>query len=319
MDGSLNIMVQQVRDALHIQEPAPGSALEARYELFYHPNSICSQKVRAVLAHHNNAYTARIVNIATGETYLPSYVRLRLIGCRSVSDGLARSHTGSTSVSSSGCDALVVPTLVDWETNKVIVDSKRICLYLDTFHDESQKLRPASLTAQIDAELAIVDDFPNYQLRLGSPPDGRETPVMKKGVGGKGFGLSKVERCKLYIEEHRDEPALVEAYQAKLEKEQQAVDELLSAAAMRAVYDSVDSACHALEEKLKTSGATWLFAGKVTMADLFWAIQLLRIKNICADVFWKDGRLPMVQQYVHATASLPSIKKTVFVGAEGVY
>ena len=318
MDQSLIAIVDDLRRSLQSREPAPAERSTARYELFYHPNSICSQKVRAVLAYHHISYTARVVNIASGETYLPSYVRLRLIGCRSVPGPLARSHTGSTSVGASGCDAAVVPTLIDWIENEVIVDSKRICLRLDDAYSEEQRLRPASLAAQIDEEIDIVDNFPNYQLRVGRPPTGGETPVTKMGVGGQGFGMSKVARCNRYIRENLDEPALVEAYQSKLNKEQQGANELLTPVSMEKVYTTVKLALSRLERRLSDQGCDWLFSNEVTMADLFWAIQLLRIKNMCGDQFWGKGEFPMVRDYLHKVARLPSITASVTLGSGGV-
>lgn len=135
-----------------------------RYELFHAANSICSQKVRCVLAQHGIPYVSHPVNLFQGQTYLPDYIRLRMKGCDQIGGALAAVHGGTTSTESGGCDAAVVPTLVDWAGDGVIVDSKRICLHIDGQMPEASRLRPAGLAGEIDAELTIVDNLPNYQM-----------------------------------------------------------------------------------------------------------------------------------------------------------
>ena len=63
----------------------------------------------------------------------------------------------------------VVPTLVDWRTRQVLVDSKRICLYLDALVEAPAQLRPADLAHRIDPQLAIIDNLTNYQMLSGKP------------------------------------------------------------------------------------------------------------------------------------------------------
>jgi 2,5-dichlorohydroquinone reductive dechlorinase len=313
MDQSLDVLVRDLRDALGCEDqgPAAGGDPSPRYEVFHAANSICSQKVRTVLAQHGAPYLSRPINIFAGQTYLPSYVRIRMVGCRSLPGPLASVHTGTTSVTASGCDPAVVPTLVDWQTGEVVVDSKRICLHIDAQYDEAAKLRPAGLAAEIDAQMAIVDNLPNYQMLMGAPPSGAQTPVMKKGGSGPQFSKSKVERCERYLAEFADDPELVAAYSAKLNKELMAANELFSADAMKDAYGKAEASCRTLEETLKRGGGAWLFGETVTMADLFWGIELLRMKNLGADVFWDEGRLPRVAAYVAAAEALPSIRTSV--------
>jgi 2,5-dichlorohydroquinone reductive dechlorinase len=44
-----------------------------RFDLFHAANSICSQKVRCVLAQDHFPYSSRQVNLFLGQTYLPDY------------------------------------------------------------------------------------------------------------------------------------------------------------------------------------------------------------------------------------------------------
>lgn len=91
---------------------------------------------------------------------------------------------------------MVVPTLIDWHADAVLVDSKRIGLALDALAPEVDRLRPAALVAAIHAGLAIVDSFPNHQLLMGRARDGaapdagtmagfsRQGELVRRAVGG---------------------------------------------------------------------------------------------------------------------------------------
>ena len=96
-----------------------------RFELFHAPNSICSQKVRTVLLAHDIPFASHPVNLFEGQSYLPDYVRLRMMGCNLRGGPLASLHTGSTSAAETGCDGAVVPTLVDRDAQKVLVEDRK--------------------------------------------------------------------------------------------------------------------------------------------------------------------------------------------------
>lgn len=312
MDAELTSVVAGARAALGSEGEmiggADGEAL--RFELFNGANSICSQKVRAVLAQHGLPYLSHAVNMFRGQTYLPGYVRLRMAGCAQFGGALVSHHSGSTSAGAGGCDGAVVPTLVDWQTGGVVVDSKNICLYLDAGVAEADRLRPPSLPAAVDDELAIVDNLPNYQMLMGRKPGASEAADTKDGVGSQ-FSLKKVALCDQYLREQAGDSTLVAAYTAKRAKELSAAQELFSAEAMRAAYGRAEEALHVLEGKLARRGGAWLCGERVTMADLFWGIELLRMKNMGAAAFWEGGRLPEVAQFAAATGALPSIVAAV--------
>jgi 2,5-dichlorohydroquinone reductive dechlorinase len=285
--------------------------LQPRFALFHAANSICSQKVRVVLAYHRLAYTSRTLNIFAGQTYLPDYVRLRLIGCERSDLPLVAGHTGSTAVASGGCDPAVVPTLIDRATDAVIVDSKRICQYLDEQVTEHQRLSPDALRTAIDAELDIVDNLPNYQMLTGKPAgDDRRPDVLRKNTGAD-FSLSKVRRCEQYLTEFAADTALLSAYNAKRTKELDAARHLYTPEAMQQAYDKASTACTQLNERLETRHGTWLLGHTVTMADLFWGVELLRMKNLGAGHFWEQDRLPAVARFVSAAEGLESIRSAV--------
>ena len=289
----------------------PDRSATPRLELFHAANSICSQKVRVVLAHHEMTYLSHTMNIFAGHTYLPSYVRLRLMGCERSGTPLVAEHTGSTSMSSWGCDPAVVPTLIDRQVDDVIVDSKRICLFIDALVPDSRKLRPSLLQDAIDAELTIVDGLPNYQMLTGSPVGRDLRPQRLRENDGVKFSMSKVRRCDQYLNEISPDDELAQAYQAKRKKELDAAQHLFSDAAMHAAYAKAASACSLLESKLKAGKTTWLLGDAVTVADLFWAVELLRMKNLGANQLWENNKLPAVAKYVAAAQELPSVQSAV--------
>ena len=309
MNPSLSSLVHDLHGEMGLADSGPADGERPRYELFHAANSICSQKVRAVLAWHGLAYRERTMRIAEGQTYLPSHVRLRMIGCGQISDTLASRHNGSTSASSSGCDAAVVPTLVDWAHDAVFVDSRRICQYLDDQADSRAKLRPLAIAAAIDAELAIVDNLPNYQMLVGRRPDGRATPTMN--MGGPGFSQAKVERCCNYLKQYADDPVLVRAYSAKLDKEQDAADTLFSPESMQIAYAKAVAACATLEKKLARRTSAWLLGDTFSMADLFWAVELLRMDNLGAGEFWRNAKLPSLEEYFRTATAQPAIRAAI--------
>lgn len=289
-----------------------------RLELFHAANSICSQKVRVVLAQHEITYLSHTMNIFAGHTYLPSYVRLRMMGCARSGLPLVAEHTGSTSMSTGGCDPAVVPTLLDRQTDEVIVDSKRICLYIDALVSDALKLRPPNLQEAIDAELAIVDGLPNYQMLTGSPVGTDLRPQRLRDNSGITFSMSKVHRCDQYLSEMAQEDPLVEAYKAKRKKELDAAQRLFSDEAMRAAYEKASSACALLESKLQSGKTNWLMGNAVTMADLFWAVELLRMKNLGANRLWENS-MPAVTKFVVAAQNLPSVQSAVLAWPDAVF
>jgi 2,5-dichlorohydroquinone reductive dechlorinase len=282
-----------------------------RFSLFHAANSICSQKVRVVLAQHQITYTSHTLNIFAGQTYLPDHVKLRLIGCDFSGLPLVTAHSGSTSVSFGGCDPAVVPTLVDHHVGVVIVDSKRICLYLDAIILDLNRLRPTSLQGAIDVELNIVDNMPNYQMLVGQPPGPDQRPDKLRARGGADFSLSKVQRCDQYLAEFGGDPSLVAAYGAKRAKELDASNHLFSEDAMRLAYAKADTACTELNRKLEHAKTTWLMGNSVSMADLFWAVELIRLKNLGAGSIWERNRLPEVEAFVAEAEQLPCVTSAV--------
>lgn len=288
-----------------------GGAQAPRFELFHAPNSICSQKVRAVLAHHGLAYTSNTMSIVAGETYLPDYVRLRMHACALEGIALADVHTGSTAVSTGGCDPAVVPTLVDWTAGKVVIDSKRICIYLDAIAGGPSKLRPDALAGAVDEALDLVDSLPNYQMLVGRAPDPQRHGASPRAGTGVQFAMGKVDRCDRYLAEFANDDVLRRGYGAKRAKELSAAETLFSPQAMQAAYARAEAACEQLEHTLAGRRSPWIFGDAVSMADLFWAVELLRMKNLGAQTLWEGGARPQLADYVRRCEAAPAIRSAV--------
>jgi 2,5-dichlorohydroquinone reductive dechlorinase len=239
-----------------------------------------------------------------------------LIGCERIGLPLVSTHTGSTSVSLGGCDPAVVPTLVDRQTGQVIVDSKLICLYLDDLVSESQRLRPTVLAKQIDAELEIVDNLPNYQMLVGRPISNDRRPQQLQKNDGANFSMSKVHRCDKYLAEFANDEGLVRAYRSKRSKELKAAQNLFSNEAIEVAYARAMAACALLDRKLQSRESTWLLGRSVTMADLFWAVELMRMKNLGVGYFWEQNKLPAVEKFILGAERLESVR-TALLGWPG--
>jgi 2,5-dichlorohydroquinone reductive dechlorinase len=286
-----------------IQVRVPGSATIH----FYHAaNSICSQKVRAVLLETGQPFVSHILDIFKGDTYDPNYVRMRLMGCDAAGLPLASNHPGTTSVATTGCDACVVPTIADSASGEVLVDSKNICLELDRRNPKGPgALMPDEFRDAIESELAVVDNLPNYQLlavAVGKP---------NTEAADNSFAASKVRRCDAMIAENADDRELCRAYAAKRAKEQTAAERLFDSAAMDRARVIIESALEQLDSRLEKHGGPYLFGSSLTMADLFWGVELIRNDDLGLSLRWSNGQLPSLAAYYQRISQLPSVSAAV--------
>lgn len=268
-----------------------------RYRLFHAASSVCSQKVRAVLHATGRPYHSHLVNIFAGESYEPAYVRLRARACVEAGYPFSAHHSGSTSVVGTGCDACVVPTLIDGEGDRVVIDSRAICLSLCG----EGSLLPAGLAAEIGAELDIVDALPNYPLLASKVA--AATPE-----GGNAFAQGKVARCEALIARHGDDPLLVAAYAAKRDKEASASAGLFGAEAIRQAEAAMQAAFAALERRL-SDGRAYLHADRLSLSDIFWAVELVRTEDLGQSA-WIEA-LPKLSRYYAALKSEAAIRDAI--------
>ena len=286
-----------------------------RYELFHFVFSVCSQKVRATLAEKLVTYGSNETSILPpkNDNYSPQYVRLRLTSDAAKKYAPVSSFTGQTSTESEGFDPLVVPTLVDHETGRVLADSKAICLHLCKTLKTGTELLPADLEEAIGAQLTIVDVTPHVALLYGADPDGDRRPASMRAVMP-GVHKKKIALIEQNMALAADEPQLLQAYIQKIAKEQLASSFVIDAAQMKSSIDRAQDIIINLDNDLKNSGGDWIFGDRFTLADTFWAVSLYRLLWLGYAGLWTaDRHLPRVENYANRLFARPSVKNTIIL------
>ena len=293
-----------------VNEKAGGSP---RFELYHFFMSMCSYKVRATLDEKDVSYISHDINILPPiiQNYFPEYVRLRLRGKENADQALASGYTGRSSTETEGLDPCVVPTLVDHEAGKVLVDSKRICMYLDEVVPNN-KLIPEDLQTEIVRQLDIVDGTPHPGLFYGGDPTGDKRPDFLSDMMKTAHDV-KIAKLRENMATVSDDAELVAAYEHKISKEQGGKAFVRTQSDMRGIMAEFRDMLGNLEKDLETTGGEWLFGNRFTMADLFWGVSLFRMKWVGIGYLWstKDGDvLPRVEAYSRRLFARPSIDRT---------
>lgn len=285
-----------------------------RFELFHAGGSVCSHKVRMVLAEKSIPYMSHDLNLpgeARGvpDNYRPSYVRLRLLG----RDGapLVAGYTGQSSVATEGFDPCVVPTLVDHQEGVIITDSRRICLYLDAQSTPAASLAPAEIMDGILKASDIVDQTPHVAMLYGGNPDKDRRPAfITRGM--KGIQDLKLRILQAQMELVLGEPEMVEAYRAKMAKEEASKGVVRDPEKMRAIMPKFDEALDAFQQMLDASGGPWIFGKIFSLADVMWTVSLYRMKWLgLADLWEGKSERADIAAYAARAFARPSFKKAV--------
>ncbi len=292
-----------------------------RFELFHAGMSMCSQKVRTVLAEKAIPYTSHELVIVAGkgiytdefkpaENYRPAYVKLRIHGGRELGGGYAEAHTGSSSVETEGFDACVVPVLVDHQEGRVIVDSKRICEHLDRSVEGSIRLIPqeADAQAKVMEQVDIVDRTPHPAFLYGFHPDDDRRPDFVKAVMADVHDV-KCNSLEKFIDDNRDDEELVAAYRSKIAKERAGKALAFDPERQREVRKQAQGIVEAFDARLGTSGAAWLCGADYTLADAVWGISLYRMHWLGLASLWSQK--PRVGEYAARAYKRPSIAEQV--------
>jgi len=299
----------------------PETATNPRFELFHAGLSMCSQKVRAVLAEKAIPYTSHeLVIVASegiwsedfkpAENYRPGYVRLRMFGGRQMNARYATAHTGVSSVETEGFDPCVVPLLVDHELGTAIVDSKRIMSHLDSAIEGPIKLIPNS-TADREAVLTqvdIVDRTPHPGLLYGFHPDDDQRPDFIKGVMSDVHDV-KCTSLQRFIDANPDDSELGDAYRAKIEKERAGKSLAFDPERQRAVRIQTQEIIDDLNQRLAETGSPWVCGSDYTLADTVWGISLYRLHWLGLAAMWRE--YPLIQSYADRVYRRPSVWEQV--------
>ena len=220
-------------DRNRIVNEAPGEP--PRFEVYHFFLSMCSYKVRAVLDEKGASYISHDIDILPPNmhNYFPEYVRLRVRGGEATGRPLVNGYTGRSATETEGFDPCVVPTVVDWETCAILVDSKAICLHLDSAIPGGTQLVPKDIESEVIAQMDIVDRTPHVALLYGANPEGDGRPgFIQEGM--KTVHDAKIGKLRENMATVPGDPALVAAYEHKIVKEQKAKAFVRSESDMRA-------------------------------------------------------------------------------------
>ena len=111
-------------------------------ELYHHPQSTCSQKVRICLAEKQVAWVSRPVDISKRENLSPEYLAINPNG--------------------------VVPAFV--HDGRPVIESAVMCEYIDELYPNDPKLTPSDPVerAAMRAWLCFIDEVPSMAIRVPS-------------------------------------------------------------------------------------------------------------------------------------------------------
>lgn len=296
-----------------------GVDAQPRLELFHAASSLCSQKVRTVLAEKRLAYRSNDMiilssmdqdHVVPAEHYFSPYVRLRLHAGREIGSPFVDGYSGRTSVETEGFDPCTVPLLVDYEASRVIADSLRICRYLDSLPSTASRLVPDDEHAQaaVMHQVGIVDRIPNGALLYGFHPDADRRPDALKHVMETVYD-AKILALEAMIEINADDPELVTAYRAKIAKERGGKAVCHDAGFQRSSRQHVAELLRLLDGTLAAGVSPWVAGTAFSLGDVFWGVNLTRLAYLGLSSLWDD--LPDVQRYFDALVARPSVSEEV--------
>lgn len=293
---------------------------QGRFVLFHAAMSFCSQKVRATLAQRGAPFESNEMlilgrrepdgSLVPAENFAPDYVRLRLQGRDTEEIRLVEAYSGISSVFAAGVDPCAVPTLVDLETANVVVDSLRICVHIDAVLPSADRLVPADPVqlANVRRQLNAVDRTPHPGLLYGFHPldDQRPTPLREAMSS---VYEEKLEALNSLLAQNRDDPELVAAYRAKVAKETGGKRVRYDGEFQESLRASTREILFRLDADLRETPYNWLCAINVTLADIFWAVSLVRLRYLGLASLWRD--LPAIDAYLERLLGLAAIQDEV--------
>ncbi|MEY4519654.1 MAG: hypothetical protein RLZZ499_2254 [Cyanobacteriota bacterium] len=229
-------------------------------EIYDASGSLCSHKVKLVLAEKNLKWKSHSINLLTFENLQPSYMQLNPKG--------------------------VVPTLL--HDNRVITDSATIIRYLEEQFPHPQ-LIPAEPVLQEKMEfwIDLQNRFPMRELMYGNYR-GIEGVVLRRSVQMKEKLLSKLMQAN---------PELKELYVAKLDDVIQWNRTIQNANEIANLNAKIESMLDQLETQL--SQTNWLCGNQYSLADTVWTAVLNRLDELKFGHLWADRTRPALSSYLN--------------------
>jgi len=292
--------------------------IQPRMELFHAGLSMCSNKVRVVLAEKGVRYLSHEMSILAqkgisskeftpAENYRPGYVRLRIhvADAQGLMGNLAQEHTLRTGVESEGFDACVVPILIDNEKGRGIVDSLEIIKYIDKEITGAIKLIPEdpALAEAVMRQVKIVDNTPHPGVLYAFHENDRRPEFLKHAM--EDVYDVKVGALNQLIEQNKDDQELVRVYKAKIAKELAGKKIQRDLQVTRNIMSEFAKLVADLDVQLAGPGDEWICGSDFTLADAVWGVSLYRMQWVGVGDLWND--YPRVEEYARRCYKRPSI------------
>mmetsp|Transcript_55956 Transcript_55956/g.130784 ORF Transcript_55956/g.130784 Transcript_55956/m.130784 type:complete len:360 (+) Transcript_55956:42-1121(+) len=293
-----------------------GNGVTPRFDVFHFEWSICSWKVRCVLMEKGIPWTSWLMTAPKHNNYDPAYVRVRALGNPGGSL-VGEVFTGSTSVASQGFDPLVVPTLVDRQKKKVIIDSKVICEYIEK-EVPQPVLMPPEFAVTIAKHMDLVDETPHmgmlYGIHLADTP---QDPVIASfAVIMKTSHEGQLKSLESYLADQTFPADLRPLYEAKMKKTRLAMKNVgvgCTKADVNRLHDAAKRILSQLEEELNQSRGPFICGATYTMADLVWFVSFLRLFELGYESWFSKEVLPLTHEYSKRILRQPTLAQATYL------
>lgn len=241
-------------------------------ELFHASESLCSQKVKLVLAEKNLEWKSHLLNLLTFENLQPNYIQLN--------------------------PKVVVPTLID--DGRVITDSATIIKYLDR-QFPNPKLTPAEpkLQEKMNNWIDLQDRFPMRELMYGN----------YRGIEGIILRRSVRVKEKLLPQLIQTYPEFRQQYSAKLKDVREWNSTINNKQEIAEIDAKIKPILDRLEEQL--SQTPWLCGDTYSLADTVWTVVLKRLNELKYDLLWENNTRPALKLYFACLKSRSSFNTAI--------
>lgn len=241
-------------------------------KLYHFPGSLCSQKVKLVLAEKNLDWESHLVNLLTFENLTPDYMRLNPKG--------------------------VVPTLV--HNGKAVCDSITIIRYLDR-HFMEPRLTPddPTLRKSMDTWIDLQNRLPMREAMYGN----------MRGIDGLVARQTVDIKEKLLPELAQKYPDLKPQYATKLRDVKPWNQTIRDVTKITQINSQIEAIMNPLEQQLSQS--EWLCGSAYSLADVVWTAVLNRLDELGLSTLWKADKRPAIADYLNRLEARPSYRDAI--------
>ncbi len=241
-------------------------------QLYYASESLCSQKVKLVLAEKHLEWEGHLLNLLTFENLNPNYIALNPKG--------------------------VVPTLV--HDGRVIIDSIRIIEYLDeTFPRPRLTPTTPDLQELMQRWMLLQNQFPMREVMYGNY-QGLEGWILRRSVQVKQKLLPQLMQA---------HPEFLASYEAKLKDVKLWSSTIQDRQAIASINRKIEPMLTQLEAQLIQT--EWLCGTAYSLADVVWTAVLNRLEELKFGALWADSARPALAAYFQRLKARPNFKVAI--------